>query len=480
MSSRAVLGVVVTITGCTHPAAPGVPWAAAGIDWSTPPAIADDPAFASPRVQELSLANGVRVLLVENHRLPIVTLATIHTAAGSRADGDHPGLAALTLDLLDDGAGPWAATQFAAALDREGARLDVDIASDYASVQLVALSDHLPACLDLLAAAITQPRFADADVLDARAARAAELELHRTRPRMIAAQLFDRIAFGAHPYARPAEGTAAGIATLTAADLRAFWQRAYTPATTIVVVAGDITRAALDRELARVLGRWTGPAAAELAAPPVPVTAPQLAYVDVPGAAQSIVLIGRAIPAAGGDTLAADVANTMLGGSQTARLDHELRDTLAATFGASASFWRGRWGGTWTISTATKTAATVDAIRAALRVVETTRTVDAPPDELARAATLVARAAGRSFDTTSSAVRALVRLVQQGLPLDHGATVAARAAAITPAVARAAIAPLWTEPTIVVVGDWAVIGDGLRALGLPVVRYDADGNVVPP
>lgn len=422
-----------------------------------PPNIAESLQFTPPPIAELALSNGIRVLVVENHRLPIVAVTTVHGSAGSRDDGDHPGLAALTLDALDE-----PARELADALDADGARLELDIATDYAAAHLTALSDHVDAAVDALAATLRRPRLADADLARLRAEHAVELAQHRERARTVAAQVFDRLVFGAHPYAHPAEGTVDAVAALTADDVRGFWARAYGPATTTVIVVGDVTADHARRALERAFGDWRGPAAPPVA-PPLPAWSPRLVYVDVPGAAETAVVIGRRVTVAPDRRIAADVANAVLGGTAASRLDRALQ---GVAFGVGSSFWRGAWAGTWSVATAVRTDATGAAIRSTLAAIAAATQPSA--DELARAKARLVRGLAQAFDTTTGTARVLERLVALGLPTSELASYADRIAAVTVESAHAAVAPIWTELAIVVVGDRAKLDGDLRALGLPV------------
>jgi zinc protease len=484
VTRAARLGLVATfvLSACgprAVPASPADPWTASGLDWSRPPAIAIAQ-LVPPRLEEVRLPNGIRVVVVENHRLPIVAIAAIHLAAGGREDGVTPGIAALTADLLDEGAGAHDRHALAEALEHGGARLEIHVATDHASVQLVALADGLPATLPLFADVIRRPRLTDDDLARVRGERVAELTERHARPRTIAAQVFDRVVFGAHPYGRPAVGTAAEVSRLTAPEVRAFWARAYRPDAMTLIVTGAITRADAVRQLAHAFGDWAGPRASAAKAPPIEPFAPRLAYVDVPGATQAVVLVGRrGAPAGAPDQLALALADTVVGGGPGARLDRRLHGELGVALGAGASSWRGRWAGSWGFATTFRTEAAVESLRAALAVIEETRTTELPADELDRARATLLRGAATAFDTTAGTMRVLERLVVQDLPLDWYATYAARLRAITPAAVHAAVSDAWRDLAIVVVGDWRRLAPGLTALGLPVVAYTADAVPVP-
>jgi zinc protease len=467
--SRALLACA--LVACGQIARAPDPWRASGVDWSRPPAVAADSPLAAPAVVELHLANSIRVLLCENHRLPLVSVTTMHLRAGSREDAAHPGIAGLTVEMLDRGVGR------AAELAHEGMRVETAITSDYAAVRATVLARHFAPAMKLLADVVRRPQFDPLAFDRLRAERAAELEQQHAAPRAIAARVFDRIAFGdAHPYAHAAIGTAAGLAALTRIEVGGFYVAHYAPESTTIVIAGDVTRDQVQRALDDAFGDWRAVVRIGEPTPAPPTPAAVLAVVDVPGAAQTAVLIGR--PVAAADPAASELANAFFGGGVHARLDRELRDRLGVTFGATSGFWRGEWANTWAIATSVRTDATVPAVRAALALIEDARSRDAPADELGAARVRIVRATAQAFDTTSSTARALEHLVALGRPLDDLATLPDRLARVTPEAARAAIAPLWATPSIVLAGDVAAMGD-LAALGLPLVRYDADGQRQP-
>jgi zinc protease len=475
--SPALLALVLAACGprSPRPAADEVPWAKSGIDWTRPPTAAA-PSFVPPRITETTLGNGARLVVVENHRLPIVSITAIHHAAGGREDGAKVGLAGLTADLLDERPGGTAGA-VADLLERTGSRLEIDIASDHASLKLATVKDRLAESLRVFAGIQRDPSFSDEEVARVRDRRVAELLDRRTRSRTVAGQLFDRLAFAGHPYAAPAEGTPEAVRALTAEDVRDFYARAYRPDALTLVVAGDLTREDAERAIGEAFGGWRHAPMQDAPPPPLAPMPRQLAYVDVPGAEQTVAIIGKRTPAAGRpDQVAADVANAIVGGGPGARLDRKLHDELAVTLGAGSSSWRGRWAGTWAVATTFLTDRTGDGLRAALAVIEHARTTAPTAAELEQAKASLARTTAQHFETTASTVRALERVIVQGAPPTRYNDVLAALARVTPEAARAAIEEDWAELSIVVVGDWAKIGPDLRALGLPVVPYGSDGT----
>ncbi len=434
---------------------------------SQTPSVPPRAAFAPPRIERFALPDGVQVLLVENHRLPLVAVAIVNLAAGSRADADRHGLAGLTADLLDEGAGDRDRAAFARALEHAGARLDIDIATDASTLELQVLPAHLAEGLALVGDALRRPRFDDGETMRVRQDRALRIYEHRDSARAAAAQRFDRLVFGDHPYAHPAEGDPEQVLAFLPDQIRAFHARAYGPATTTVIAAGDVDRATLEHALAP-LADWRGGQPAAAASPVTAIPGPQLAFIDRPGDPTAVIVAGgRGQAASAPDRIAAELANTAFGGAPTARLDRRFHAELNLSLAASSSFWRGAAGGSWAIATTVQRADAKRAIVELRAQIAAARTAPFSPVELATAASQLLRALPKAFETDLGTARAVARLAIQGLPDDYYATFAARLARVTPDAALRAVSGLWTEPIIVVVGDRATLQPMLADLGYP-------------
>lgn len=482
---RLAVALVIAVAACGPRSSrsgddEAMPWRSSGIDWSRPPPPAATAAWTPPAIADVQLPNGVRILVVENHRLPLVAISALHAAAGSREDGAAAGRAALTSELLDEGTTHLSAFELSQLLDRRGIRIESVIATEYAAQHLVAPAERAGDALGLLADMLQRPAFAPQDVTRVRDTRVRELRARTTQPRMIAARVFDRVVFGTHPYGSPAEGTAESVSQLAANDVRAFWEHAYRPEAMTIVIAGDITRAAAERMIERAFGDWRRRPGVASPATAVPVFAPVLAVVDTPGAEQAVVIVGGRAGAIGdGDPLAADVANAILGGGTSARLERVLHDERGYTFGASSSFWRGQHAGSWTAAATFRRSIAGDALRELLAQIETARTTEPTAAELAEVRDNMVRGTQLAFETLASTNRAIERLVVQALRIDHYTTLPARLAALTPGAVRGAVADRWRDLAVVVVGDRAKLAAALESLGLPIVAYTADATRLP-
>jgi zinc protease len=457
----ACVALVIVACGPKHTGAPqadAMPWAKSGVDWSKPPAVATTDATI-PTILERKVGN-VDVLVVENHRLPIVAITAVNETAGATVSAIKPGLGGLTLEVL---------AEMAPTLP--GIRFESAIATDYAAMQVVARREEAATAGALLVKVLAKPVFDQRLVDLVKARRIAALSEREARQRTIAGQAFDAIVFAGHPYRNPAEGTATEVAKRTVAEIEEAYRSSYGTKHLTLVIVGDVNAADVDA-IAGGFAGWTAGTPYSITGATVAKAAPKLAYVDVPGAKEVVVLVGNQATKAGdAKQPAADIENTLFGGGPGSRLDKKLQDEMAITTGAGASFWRGYWAGSWSVAATFPTGRASEGLRAVLAEIEKARTGDASDDEVARARQALARALATQFETTAGTARALERMAGLHLPADWYATYLAALPKVTAADARAAVGEAWTQPTIVVAGDWSKLKDELGSLGYTVTPY---------
>jgi zinc protease len=492
----AVLATACAKPTTTTPTTPTTPttvapidWSASGIDWSTPPAAGPEATYHPPRASEFTLPNGLRVILVEEHRLPLVSASLVIDRAGSAYDPPGKiGLAALTADLLDEGLSSLDSLALARELERLGASVRTFAQTDGAVISIDTLADTSAEALGLLVSMATSPTLLAADVNRVRGDRVSNLQRRRDRPRAVAALVFDRVLFGSHPYAQPGDGYAESVATLTVDDVRDFYRSHYGAGSATLVVAGDITTDALRLLLTPTLGVWPtlATAPAVVAKPDTQVSPPKLVVVDNPEATQTVLMLGRVSMVRSDPRFThGEVANTILGGSFSSRLNRRLREQLGYTYGAGSSFWTGAAAGTFRVSTALQVQNTTDGIREALTLIESMRAADVAAEELARARSLLVRELPRNFDTNRSIVDTLAGLISDGLALDYFDALPAQVGAVDTAGVRGFGTEHWDTSglVMVVVGDLEKILGGVldlaRERGVSsALELDTEGTVV--
>ncbi|HET7293107.1 MAG TPA: pitrilysin family protein [Vicinamibacteria bacterium] len=448
--------------------------AALGVDRSKPPAAGPPRPLRLPSVQKLALSNGLPVLLAEAHEVPVVQVTLVLRAGATSDPRDRPGLAAFTADMLDEGAGGRDALSLADAVDFLGARLETGAEWDAAFASLRVPVARLEAALPLLADVALRPDFPPKELERLRKEALNDLLQARDEPARVGSWALALAVFGAqHRYGAPLGGDARSLAAITAGGLRQFHDRAYRPGNAALVIAGDVTSQALPL-LEAAFGGWAegGPqGAATLASPPQP-KGRTLWLIDRPGSAQSVIRIGRVAPGQPApDQHALEVANTLLGGSFTSRLNDNLREQHGYAYGARSLFDQRRAAGLFTAAADVQTQSTAEALAEFMKELRRIR-MPAPPDEVERARSYLALSYAADFETTSDLAGKLAEQWLYALPDDFYAQFVPRALAVSPSdLQKAAAARIDPENlAIVIVGDRSRVETKLRALGLGPLR----------
>jgi zinc protease len=448
----------------------------ASFDRTKPPALGKTPTLHLPAIQRSTLANGVGIQLVGQHEVPLVQV-TLVIDGGSRLDGAQPGLAGFSSRMLTEAAGTRDANALQSELAFIGATLNTGALADVFIVSLNVPKRSLGAALDLMADVTLRPQFRAADIRRQRDLALAGILQRKDQPTQIASLAFNQIIFPAgHPYHNSSAGDSASIASIDSARVRAFYNASFVSSRARFIVVGDVGKAELESLLASRFSAWKS-GATPLTIPTVSVqprsnASTQLYLVDKPGAAQSVVYIGN--PGAdrrSPDYPAISVMNTILGGSFSARLMSNLRETKGYTYGVSSSF---RWApvaGPFAISSSVRTNVTDSSLVEIFKELRAIRETPVSTAELDRAKAYIALALPARFETNAEIAGQLVDLGTFSLPLssvrDFGARVNAVTAADVQRVARQYMQA--DRETIVVVGDLAKIRAGIEALKLGTI-----------
>ena len=452
---------------------------------TTPPPLGPPKLLQLPPATERRLPNGLRLVVVPQHELPLADFALV-VGTGTEADPvGREGLATMTGALLTEGTATRSALQVADQAAYLGVSLHSGAGWDASEVVLHTPTAQLDSALALMADVSTRPAFPAAEVERMRAQRLTGLLQLRDRGPSIADRAFAQAVFGGgHPYGRPGSGTEASTKALTRDDVQRFYAGYWRPDNATLVVVGDVTLDDVARRVERAFGAWHAPTGAAMTAPIAPgaptVGAARVVLVDKPGAPQSSVRIGmpsaaRATP----DYFPLVVLNTVLGGAFTSRLNQNLREVHGYTYGASSHFDLRRATGPFVSSaevTGTKTDSALVEFMHELRAIGDT----VPAAELDKAKRYLVLQMPGEFETTGGIAGGLIPVVTYGLPLDYYNSYAAKLQAVTQAdvqrVARRYVDP--AHLTIVVVGDRASVEPRLRALNLGPVEVRSATDVL--
>ena len=444
-------------------------------DRSVRPAVGEAPAVVLPPLQEFTLDNGMRVLLMEKRDIPLVQLNLLVGAGTTRDDAAAPGTASMTAAMLDEGAAGRSALEIADAFEMLGARFGVGAGTHTSSMSLRAPSQRLPDALAIAADVILRPDFPDAELDRLRAERLTSLVRRYDEPGAIAGALFSQTLYGStHPYGREDAGTVASLRAMTTAHLRAFHDQFYRPNNVTAIVVGDIDRATTERLLTNAFGDWERAAVPDDRITDAGQVRGRTIYlVDKPGSAQSVVQLGRiGVPRSTADYFALEVMNVILGGSFTSRLNQNLREDKGYSYGARSGFAWLPSAGPWSASASVQTQSTGPAIAEFMRELRRMHE-PIPADEIDRARNFLAMRYPAGFQSVAGIAGRIAEMVEYGLPADYFNRFVPHVLAVTDGdvhrVAREYIDP--ENVAIFVVGDRAVIEQQVRDLGLGDIRF---------
>jgi zinc protease len=444
-----------------------------------PPPPAPERAFAFPAHSTTKLDNGLTVFVVEDHRQPLVSATLMIPGAGSSSHpGSRAGLAGMTAALLRQGTATRSAQQIAGAIDRVGGSLSASAGVDSTEASVTVLTSSLDAGFELLADIVQRPAFAQDEIDRWRRQTLSGLQVAYNDPEYLRDVVGQRVAYGAHPYAYPTDGTPDTIRALTRDDVVNFHRELYTPAGSFLAVAGDITLDAAVALVRKHFGSWKGDTVKPLSAPTVQHQR-SIVVIDKPDAVQTqFGMVGPGVPRNHPDWLALAVANQILGAGFNSRLNLRLRAKEGLTYGARSELAGNRLAGIWNLTSFTRTEETVNALKVMLEVVGEFRKNPSTPSELAEATSYMSGVFAIQTETPDAVAVRVLMSAQHGLSADYWQTYRERVRKISAADVSAAVGRhlVPDQLSIVAVGNAGGFAKALEAFGtvtiIPAAKID--------
>ncbi|MFC4727427.1 M16 family metallopeptidase [Coralloluteibacterium thermophilus] len=461
---------------------------ATDVDRSKGPPVTDAfPDLRFPELERATLSNGIPVILARRHDVPVVQVSA-EFAGGYAADaGRKLGTASFTMAMMDEGAGELGALDFAARAESLGASIGSGAALDGANVYLSALKERLDESMALFADVVRRPRFDDSEIERVRATWIAGIAQEKTRPNSVAMRLLPPLLYGdGHPYAIPFTGSGHedSIRALERDDLVAFHRDTVRPDNATLIVVGDTTREEILPLLEKHFADWRAEGdghvrvdVPQVGAPP----APRVFLVDQPGAIQATILVGQLVPSTmDPQALDFDIANGVLGGQFSSRLNMNLREDKNWAYGAYSFASGARGQRPWIAFAPVQIDRTADAIAELRREIAAYASGEAPAGtaEIERVKAANVRGMPGSYETASSVLSAIGGIVRFERPDDYVTTLKTRTESLPEEAVHAAARRLTPDAlTWVIVGDLDEIEAPVRELGLGEVSVlDADGR----
>ena len=436
-------------------------------DRSEPP-LGPKPVASVPGIWTSEESNGMRVFGIEHHELPMVEFS-LRLDGGQRLDSpERLGAALMVAEMLNEGTRNKTPAELQDAIELLGASLQVYGGATGLHIRGTTLSKNFEATVALMSEILLEPRWDGAEFERLKTRRLARIKEAEGNPRFVASNAFYRQVYGEeHVAGQPEGGTAESVSAIELEDLKTWYAQSVSPKSAVLHVVGAVQKDSVSSALARLRSEWRGEVITPRPFRELKKPKKQLFFVDIPGAKQSVIYLGRAA-LRGNDPrfYRMTVANNRLGAGSSARLTQTLRIEKGYTYGAYSSLRRAPYTGAFVASSQVRsnvTKASLEIFNDLIGNYSKTFT----EDDLATTKNLISKGDTRRFETLGGLLRVLGTMSEFGLAHDYIEKEGAELEALTLEGLHAAMDSLLVmeEMTIVVAGDGATQWKGLETLG---------------
>ncbi|HEX8216281.1 MAG TPA: pitrilysin family protein [Allosphingosinicella sp.] len=424
------------------------------------------PPLPEPVTQRL--ANGLTIVTVTSRELPLVSAALVAPGGSSEDPQGRAGRASLSAMLLTEGTATRSATEIDRTAEALGSSLGSGASWEGSSLGLTVRSSNLDSALALVADVARNPAFS-AEELDRQRAQAIDAFTVTMRdPGALARLVVMRALFGSGSYGHPAGGTEASLSAITRDDVVAAYRENWAPAAATLILTGDIDPAAARVLAERHFGSWNAPM------PPVrnrrsPGDGTQrggeVIVVDMPGSGQAAVAVARPMLARGDPRYyRALIANAVLGGGYSSRLNQEIRIRRGLAYGAGSFIDARRHGGSVTATTQTRNETAAEVLALILAEMRRLGAEPIPASEIEVRRAVILGGYGRNAETSEGIAELIANYVMSGVGPDEIGRYQRAVLGVAPTDAQAAAVELLGPEgaTMVIVGDARLFLDRLR------------------
>jgi len=466
---------------------PGYKTLTSTVDRSKLPEMGTPPEVKFPTFQRATLKNGLKIIFVERHTIPVINFTLLLDAGYAADQFALPGTASLAMNMLDEGTRKRTALQISEELSQLGARLSTGSNLDMSTVFLSALTENVDAALDIFADVVLNPSFPEKEFTRLQKQQLARIKQEKSSPIQMALRVFPRLLYGeGHAYGNPftGSGTEESVAKMTRQDLVKFHDTWFKPNNATLVIVGDTRLDQIRPRLAKLFKNWKPGKVPQKNISTVAQRSHSAVYlIDKPGAQQSLILAGHvAPPRADPDDIAMSMMNSILGGTFTSRINMNLREDKHWAYGAGTFIVGARGQRPFLAYAPVQRDKTKEAIMEILK--EFKGILGAKPatqDELDKVQKSEILGLPGSWETMGAIGGSINNIVTYGLPDDYYQTYPAKIRNLKlNDITKAAKKLLHPDQVVwVVVGDRAKIETGLKELNLGEIHLiDPDGNPV--
>jgi zinc protease len=452
------------------------------LDRTKPPKPGPPKDVQFPDYFDTTLPNGINVLVIENNKIPAVSVRMVFKDAGSFYDIDKYGLASLTAEMLTKGTTNRSATQIAEEIDFIGGSINAGSDWDGSYVSLSVLKKHLNTGIDILSDVAQNPVFADDELSRVKEQRLSSILQGKDDAGHLSDKKFNKVVYGSLPYSNPAEGTEESVKSISRADLLDFYKMNYYSGNLIIAFVGDITKeealkiteekfSSLPKEGINRVNSYKFDENG---------SANKVFIINKPGAVQSNLRVGHlGIPRNNPDFIAVTIMNTILGGYFGSRINYNLREKHGFTYGARSYFNPHLYSGDFSVDTDVRNEVTDTSVTLIIEELRRITTEEITDEELATVKNYMTGVFPLQLETANAVASRVINLKLYNLPKDYYSKYISTINALTKQdilnAAKKYIDP--AKVTIVVSGDAGAIKDKMAKFG-DVQVFDADGNKI--
>ena len=399
----------------------GVP---VGAQQETPPAPAAPRSVTIPKPTEKTLKNGLRVIVIEDHDVPLVSAGVVVKNGGEVDPADLSGLAELTASLLTKGTKTRTAPEIAQQIEALGGTIESGAGWDASRAFINVMSGKIDPAMSILADVVRNPVFQGEEVERLRQQYLDNLSVTLGQPGSLASFVAARIVFGDAAYGHPIAGTPESLARIKQADIAGFHAKYYRPDNAVLVMGGSIKAADAFKLAERLFGDWSKPAAALPARGQVGKMEQadekqRVVVIDMPDAGQAAVVLARTgISRTDPDYFRGIVTNSILSG-YSGRLNQEIRIKRGLSYGARSSLDVRRETGPFVASAQTKNPSGAEVASLLLSELGRLSTEPVADTELTPRKAVLIGGFGRNLETTDGLALQVASLALYGLSLDE-------------------------------------------------------------
>lgn len=448
------------------------------IQQTAPEPLASVP-FEIPGAFETTLPNGLRVVIFEDDRLPLVSFRLAFLSGDANDPQDHMGLTSALTAMLAEGTENYSSRELAEKIERLGANLSSSSSDDFSVIAGSALSVYGKDILELIAELVFRPTFPENELDLYRRNTIENLKFQRSQPNFLANEQAARRLYGSHPY-----GTVApkpkDVEKLSRESLVKFHKKLFIPNNAIFVAVGDVERDALLANIKEYFGGWPSHEAVRSAKDELPKPDKRvLTIVDRPGSAQAnIVLANLAMERNHPDYFAATVMNQVLGAGASSRVFMNLREEKGYTYGAYTRMDLKKLAGDFEATAEVRTSVTGESLKEFFFELDRIRNERVTDEELADAKNFLTGVYPIRAETQEGLTGLIANQQLYNLPSDYLQSYREKIDAVT-AEEVMRVANEYVKPdvmAIVIVGDAADILPQARDYADEIEIFDTDGH----